>query len=121
MPEEKLKTPDAAAAPQAPRPAGEGPPRPGRGYQPRGREGGFRRGGRFGPGRDPRAKKACRLCIEKKQSVDYKDIAFIRNYTTERGKILSGRITGACAGHQRKIRLAIHRARAMALMPFAVR
>ena len=49
---------------------------------------------------------------------DYKDAARLRRFTTERGKILPRRITGTCARHQRKLTLAIKRARVLALLPF---
>ena len=53
------------------------------------------------------------------ENVDYKDIAMLRRFISERGKILPRRVTGICAKHQRKINLAIKRARAIALLPFS--
>lgn len=69
-------------------------------------------------GRKPR-RKICTPCADKLDKIDYKDIAMLRRFTSERGKILPRRVTGACAKHQRKITLAIKRARAIALLPFS--
>ncbi len=69
---------------------------------------------RFGRGR----RKHCRLCADKVQYVDYKDVAFLRSFTTERGKIIPRRVTGNCATHQRVVTAAIKRARNIALLPF---
>ncbi|MGE4357624.1 MAG: 30S ribosomal protein S18 [Candidatus Omnitrophota bacterium] len=63
-------------------------------------------------------KKYCRFCKNKVKEVDYKDVEFLQKFISERGKILSTRITGNCAKHQRKISRAIKRARIMALLPF---
>lgn len=63
-------------------------------------------------------RKRCRLCMEKIELVDYKDIATLKNFTTERGKVLARRISGNCAGHQRQVTRAIQRARNIALLPF---
>lgn len=64
-------------------------------------------------------KKACRFCIEGVEEVDYKDIKRLRNYLTERGKIIPRRISGTCARHQRQLARAIKRARTLALLPFS--
>ncbi len=69
-------------------------------------------------GRKPR-RKVCSFCVDKVEQIDYKDIAKLRRFTTERGKILPRRISGVCAKHQRKLTLSIKRARAIALLPFA--
>ena len=69
--------------------------------------------------RRPR-RKVCAICADKIQHVDYKDINLLRRFTSERGKILPRRVTGACAKHQRKVNLAIKQARAIALLPFSV-
>ena len=58
-------------------------------------------------------------CVDKIDTLDYKDVATLRHFISERGKILPRRITGTCAKHQRKINLAIKRARAIALLPFS--
>lgn len=69
--------------------------------------------------RRPR-RKVCQLCVDKVQSVDYKDINRLRKFTSERGKILPCRMTGNCAKHQRQLAEAIKRARHIALMPYQV-
>lgn len=68
-------------------------------------------------GRRPR-RKVCNFCVDKVDAIDYKDVAKLRRFTTERGKILPRRISGTCAKHQRKLTLAIKRSRAIALLPF---
>jgi small subunit ribosomal protein S18 len=65
-------------------------------------------------------KKACRLCAEKIDKIDYKDINTLKKHMTERGKIISRRTTGLCAKHQRKITHLIKRARHLALLPFSI-
>ena len=67
-----------------------------------------------------RRRKVCVFCSEKAKPVDYKDVATIRKYISERGKILPRRITGNCAEHQRDITLAVKRARHLALLPYTV-
>lgn len=68
--------------------------------------------------RRPR-RKICQGCVDHIESVDYKDIVMLHRFISERGKILPRRVTGICAKHQRKINLAIKRARAIALLPFS--
>ena len=68
-------------------------------------------------GRKPK-KKVCSFCVDKVETIDYKELTKIRRYTTERGKILPRRISGNCAKHQRRVTLAIKRARIVALLPF---
>lgn len=72
-----------------------------------------RRRGPFAPRR-----KVCRFCAEKIYDIDFKQIPILRTFTTERGKILSSRVTGTCATHQRQLARAIKRARNLALLPF---
>ena len=67
--------------------------------------------------RRPR-RKVCAFCVDKIENIDYKDVARLRRFTTERGKILPRRISGNCAKHQRQVTLAIKRARNIALLPF---
>jgi small subunit ribosomal protein S18 len=63
--------------------------------------------------------KECRFCSKKSSSViDYKDTMLLKNFTTNKGKILPRRITGCCAKHQRAVSAAIKRARHVALLPF---
>ncbi|MBI5633238.1 MAG: 30S ribosomal protein S18 [Nitrospirae bacterium] len=66
-------------------------------------------------------RKFCRFCSEKVDFVDYKDVKFLRGYLTERGKILTRRMTGTCARHQRVLSEAIMRARSIALISFIER
>ena len=68
-------------------------------------------------GRRPR-KKVCSFCVDKVEVIDYKDVAKLRRFITERGKILPRRISGNCAKHQRQVTVAIKRARNIALLPF---
>lgn len=63
-------------------------------------------------------KKVCSFCVDKVEHIDYKDIARLRRYMSERGKILPRRVTGTCARHQREITVAIKRARHLALLPY---
>ena len=63
-------------------------------------------------------KTVCVFCAEKVENIDYKDVARLRKFTSERAKILPRRITGTCAKHQRELTEAIKRARHVALLPF---
>ncbi len=63
-------------------------------------------------------RKFCKFCSEKVEFIDYKDLRLLRNYLTERGKILSRRMTGTCANHQRELNESIRRARSIALLSF---
>jgi small subunit ribosomal protein S18 len=65
-------------------------------------------------------RKICRFCADKQVPIDYKDPQTLKYFITDRGKIVPRRISGNCAKHQRKVSLAIKRARMIALMPFAV-
>ena len=67
--------------------------------------------------RTPR-RKVCQFCVDKSDEIDYKDIAKLRKFVTEKGKILPRRMSGVCAAHQRVLATAIKRARIMALLPF---
>jgi small subunit ribosomal protein S18 len=85
------------------------PPRPG---GPGGREGGrkfFRR------------KKVCKFCVEKIESINYKDVRLLAQFVAESGKIVPRRLTGVCTPHQRRLSTAIKHARNIALLPFAGR
>ena len=62
-------------------------------------------------------KKVCKFCVDK-IAIDYTDVATIRRYITEKGKILPRRQTGTCATHQRALQVAIKNAREMALIPY---
>ena len=63
-------------------------------------------------------RKSCLLCKDHVREVDYKNISLLRRYLSERGKIRSRRMTGACRRHQRLVAVAIKRAREMALLPY---
>lgn len=63
-------------------------------------------------------KKICAFCIDKVTDIDYKDVAKLRKFISERGKILPRRISGNCAKHQRQLTVAIKRARHIALLPY---
>ena len=63
-------------------------------------------------------KKVCNFCVDKVDEIDYKDVAKLRRYITESGKIMPRRMTGTCAKHQRELAVAIKRARIAALLPF---
>ncbi|RKY32793.1 MAG: 30S ribosomal protein S18 [Candidatus Omnitrophota bacterium] len=63
-------------------------------------------------------KKFCRLCVDKVKSIDYKDVKRLESFVRERGKIISPRISGNCAKHQRMVREAIKKARFVSLLPY---
>ena len=63
-----------------------------------------------------RKKKVCMMCTG--ATVDYKNPETLKRYVNEKGKIVSRRVTGNCARHQRYISTQIKRARAIALMPY---
>ncbi len=90
------------------RPAGEHHAAP---AQPEQRE--RRKRARYVPRR-----KVCAFCVEKVKEIDYKEVGRLRRYVNERGKIESRRKTGTCAKHQRRLALALKRARHLALLPF---
>ena len=89
---------------RGPRPDGPG----GRGVRPRGK---FFKGPR---------KKQCRFCTEENQVIDYKNVAMLRQFLSEKAKIMPRRATGNCAKHQRFLTEAMKRARVLALVPFTV-
>lgn len=70
------------------------------------------------PMRRKARKKVCMFCVDRVETIDYKDIARLRKYISERAKILSRRTTGTCARHQRDLTTAIKRARHIALLPY---
>jgi small subunit ribosomal protein S18 len=75
-----------------------------------------RRDKKGGPGSGRR--KPCPYCKEKIEQADYKDTATLRKFISEKGKIRSRRITGACRRHQSQIARAVKRARELALLPY---
>ncbi len=72
-----------------------------------------KRGGATGGRRKP-----CQHCRDKIEQVDYKDVATLRRFISEKGKIRSRRITGACRRHQGQVARAVKRARELALLPY---
>jgi small subunit ribosomal protein S18 len=103
------------------RPAGERPDRPAGG--PGGRPPGRGPGGPGGPGGRKffRRKKVCKFCVEKIDSIHYRDVRLLQQFVAERGKIVPRRLTGVCTTHQRRLTRAIKQARNIALLPFAAR
>ena len=67
-----------------------------------------------------RRKKVCAFSADGNKALDYKDVALLKKYVSERGKILPRRITGNCAKHQRALTVAVKRARHVALMPYSI-
>ncbi len=63
-------------------------------------------------------RKPCPYCREKIDQVDYKDLSMLRRFISDRGKIRSRRVTGACRRHQSQLARAIKRARELALLPY---
>ena len=81
-----------------------------------------RPGSRSGPRRPGKARKprrkVCSFCVEKAEYIDYKNVARLRRFISDRGKISPRRQTGTCASHQRDLTRAIKRARVIALLPY---
>ena len=75
-----------------------------------------RRDKKGGPGSGRR--KPCLFCKDKVEQVDYKDVATLRKFISERGKIRSRRITGACRRHQNQVATAVKRSRELGLLPY---
>ncbi len=73
------------------------------------------------PGRRIPRRKVCRFCENGELYVDYKNYRRLRDYVSERGKIIPRRISGNCAKHQRMMTLAVKRARFMALLSYVRR
>ena len=73
---------------------------------------------RPGAGTTGGRRKSCHFCKDKVEEVDYKNANALRRYISEKGKIRSRRITGACRRHQNQVAVAIKRAREMALLPY---
>jgi small subunit ribosomal protein S18 len=89
-------------------PGGGGPRGGGRGRRDDkgGRRGMFRR------------RRVCKFCVEKIDAISYKDVKLLSGFVPERGKIQPRRLSGTCATHQRKLQVAIKRARQLALIPY---
>ncbi len=109
---------EADSAPAAPSEEGPREPRaerPDRSERPDREDRGDRRGGggRFGARR-----RGCEFCIDKIDQPDYKDVVTLRRYITDRGKLEPRRKVGTCAKHQRRVAVAVKRARVIALLPY---
>ena len=76
----------------------DGKPRDGRRYMPR--------------------RKVCAFCVDKTDEIDYKDVGRLRRFISDRGRIEPRRKTGTCAKHQRRLTIALKRARHIALLPY---
>ena len=63
-------------------------------------------------------RKSCQFCRDKIDQIDYKDFGSLRRFLSDRGKIRSRRITGACRRHQNQLATAVKRARELALLPY---
>jgi small subunit ribosomal protein S18 len=63
-------------------------------------------------------KRFCKLCKEGVKTIDYKDIKRLESFITERGKIVSSRLSGNCAKHQRRVAEVIKKARFVSLLPY---
>ncbi len=122
MADENTQQPQAPESREGQRPersGGYGGPRGG------GRPGGPRPGGPGGAGREGgggrkffRRKKVCKFCVEKIDSINYKDVRTLSQFVAESGKIVPRRLTGVCTPHQRRLSEAIKQARNIALLPF---
>ena len=123
MADETTTTPPQAAASDAPAPRPEGGSRPDgpRGPRPGGRPGGGPGGPREGGRKFFRRKKVCKFCVEKIDSINYKDVRLLSQFVAEAGKIVPRRLTGVCTPHQRRLADAIKQARNIALLPFGGR
>ncbi len=94
-----MTTPTPAPAQQSSGPSqSSASPRPRREYRPR--------------------RKVCQFCVDHTREIDYKDAPRLRRYLSDRGKIEPRRKTGTCAKHQRRLAIALKRARHMAMLPF---
>ena len=80
------------------------------------------RGGRRGEyaRKYPPRRKVCTFCVDKVTYIDYKDIARLRRHLSERGKIEPRRKSGTCSKHQRRLTVALKRARHLALLPYTL-
>jgi len=97
-----------------------GPPRERREYSVKSRlRARARKKARKGKKKMFQRRKVCRFCADSSLQIDYKDAKALRLFTTEIGKMIPRRISGNCAKHQRKLAVAIKRARHIAIMPFA--
>lgn len=66
----------------------------------------------------PIKKKPNPLSAAKIHEIDYKDVALLRKFISDRGKIRARRVTGNCVQHQRDVATAVKNAREVALLPY---
>ncbi|MBU2568157.1 MAG: 30S ribosomal protein S18 [Elusimicrobia bacterium] len=85
--------------------------------KPKGKGGSSFKGRREGGRMRKFRRKVCRFCADK-TDIDYKNVNLLRQYITERGKLIPSRISGNCAKHQRFLSQAMKRARILAMLPF---
>ncbi len=111
--EEPTATGEPPAVTDEPRPAAEVPAPSGQPATAPAARPERKRRGRFAPRR-----KVCAFCVDHVDEIDYKDPAKIRRYLSDRGKIDPRRKTGTCAKHQRRLSIALKRARHLALLPY---
>ena len=111
----------SSAPSSRPEGGGGGGDRGPRGPRPAGRPGGGPGGAREGGRKFFRRKKVCKFCVEKIDSVNYKDVRLLGQFVAESGKIVPRRLTGVCTPHQRRVADAIKQARNIALLPFAAK
>jgi small subunit ribosomal protein S18 len=110
---DEISTPSASTSSRGDGPAPSGPG---------GRPASGRPGGPGAAGRKFfRRKKVCKFCVEKIDSIHYRDVRLLQQFVAERGKIVPRRLTGVCTTHQRGLARAIKQARNIALLPFAAR
>lgn len=103
-PEAQVAAKPAASTPSAPRQQHSAPPRQ-QSWRGRG-------------GARTRRRRVCSFCVEKIDYIDYKKPELLLPYISGNGKIVSRRRTGTCAKHQRRLAIAIKRARFLALLPY---
>jgi len=114
-------TESGSSAPATRPEGGGGGDRGPRGPRPGGRPGAGPGGPREGGRKFFRRKKVCKFCVEKIDTVNYKDVRLLGQFVAESGKIVPRRLTGVCTPHQRRLADAIKQARNIALLPFASR
>ena len=73
---------------------------------------------RSGPRGRFQRRRVCAFCVDKIDNIDYKDVNTLRRFVSDQGQIESRRRTGTCARHQRRLTLAVKRARYLALLPY---
>ena len=122
MTTQQSPTPAPAPSPR-PGPPGAGRPPYQQGGRPPYRGGGGGQGGNFRPRRGrPRyfaRRKICGFCVDKITYIDYKDVARLRRFISDRYKMEARRKTGVCSKHQRMLARAVKRARVIALLPYS--